>query len=60
MIGKISLEIDETWSEKKKVQIGWKMTKNILRKAITSGISLPKIVRNNPDMTYLSEFTKNM
>lgn len=43
MLRKISDGIEEHWSEKKKIQIGWKIVKNVVDKAINSGIKVPKI-----------------
>lgn len=43
MLRKISEGIEEDWSDKKKIQIGWKIVKNVVDKAINAGIKVPKI-----------------
>lgn len=59
MMSKISNEIQEDWTERKKLQIGWKMAKNIIKKALNSGIQLPKVLKASTNTTYLSEYNKN-
>ena len=36
------------------------MAKNIIKKALSSGIQLPKVINNYEDTTYLSEFSKHI
>ena len=54
MMTKISDEIKDDWTERKKLQIGWKMAKNIIKKALNSGIQLPKVLKGSTNTTYLS------
>ena len=55
MFSKISDELEESWSLKKKVQISWKINKNIIHKAIGMGIKPPKIEKSSVlETTYLT------
>lgn len=47
MLLKISGEIEGDWSMKKKVQMGWKITKNMIHKALDAGIKPPKIEKGD-------------
>lgn len=38
MVNKISNDISEDWTDKKKIQIGWKIVKSLIYKAMESGI----------------------
>lgn len=43
MVIKIAEGFEESWTEKKKIQIGWKICKNIVDKALNAGIKVPRI-----------------
>ena len=43
MLIKINVEIDPQWSDKKKIAIGWKVVKLLVKKALKLGLQIPKI-----------------
>lgn len=51
MLDKISQDFDKAWSEKKKIQVGWKIVKNIVDKAINSGIKPPRVEKTKSSIT---------
>jgi hypothetical protein len=47
MLYKISNDIHREWSNKKKIQIGWKIVKNLVHKAIGMGIKAPRVEKSH-------------
>jgi hypothetical protein len=46
MLSKISNDIEPEWNNKKKIQIGWKIVKNLIQKAFVSGIKPPRVEKS--------------
>lgn len=46
MLDKITTGIDLKWTSKKKIQVGWKVVKNLVHKALSAGIRPPRVERN--------------
>jgi len=44
MVEKLPIELEEQWSRKKKIAVGWKVVKHLLKKALKLGIQLPSII----------------
>lgn len=43
MLDKITTGIDLKWTNKKKIQVGWKVVKNLIHKALLAGIKPPRV-----------------
>ena len=43
MLAKICADVDATWVLKKKIQVGWKIVKNVVEKAIVGGVKVPRV-----------------
>ena len=44
MLAKIPFDLDPTWTDKKKIAVGWKVVKYLVKKALKLGLHPPKIV----------------
>jgi len=44
MVQKLPVQLSVKWSEKKKIAVGWKVVKHLIKKALKLGIQLPSIV----------------
>lgn len=47
MIHKLPLKLESHWSDKKKIAIGWKMVKHLVKKALKLGVQLPTVVESS-------------
>jgi hypothetical protein len=43
MVDKLPVEVDDGWSQKKKIAVGWKITKYLVKKALKMGIVPPPL-----------------
>jgi hypothetical protein len=43
MLQKLPLEFGPDWSDKKKIAIGWKVVKHLVKKALKLGLQPPKV-----------------
>jgi hypothetical protein len=47
MIHKLPLKLENHWSDKKKIAIGWKVVKHLVKKALKLGVQLPTVVESS-------------
>lgn len=47
MLQKLPIQLEEKWTRKKKIAVGWKLVKHLIKKALKLGIQLPNIVARN-------------
>lgn len=44
MIEKLPIPLENQWNDKKKIAIGWKVIKHLVKKALKLGIALPTVI----------------
>jgi hypothetical protein len=49
MVGKLPVELRAEWSRKKKIAVGWRVVKHLLKKALKLGIQLPVVIKQHGD-----------
>jgi hypothetical protein len=45
MVEKLPVDIEEEWSSKRKIAVGWKVVKHLVKKAFKLGIHPPAIAQ---------------